>query len=93
MAVDSSSGAGWKWFEEKYGLTNESFEELLINNQENADNWTELVKDSPDLIKSFIEEIKIQKSSKESIERKYEIVLEEIRQLRTKQNQETVNNE
>jgi len=38
MAVDSAGASGWKWFENKYGLTSETFEDLLITNQKKADN-------------------------------------------------------
>jgi len=36
-AVDASGSAGWRWFEKKHGFTCESFEKLLLQNQEIVD--------------------------------------------------------
>lgn len=45
-AVDSAGAAGWKWFEKEYGLTHDSLEKLLLENQEIAEDYPGLVREN-----------------------------------------------
>ena len=54
-AVDAWGKAGWDWFEEKYGLTYDSFEKLLLNNQEKAEKYDILMDTNAPLYESIIQ--------------------------------------